>query len=62
MRQGAQTVTVNDRGSRYAESGVPYGTSAWSRLYAERTGVERAFSLGTQDGLSAPTTGGPISG
>ncbi|NMP25167.1 transposase, partial [Sulfobacillus harzensis] len=46
-----QTVTVNDRGSRYAESGVPYGTPAWTTLYAERTGVERAFSLWTQDGI-----------
>lgn len=46
-----KTVTINDRGSRYAESGVPYGTPIWSRLYAERTGVERAFSLWTQDGI-----------
>ncbi len=46
-----QTVTVNDRGSRYAESGVPYGTPAWNTLYAERTGVERAFSLWTQKGI-----------
>ncbi len=46
-----QTVTVNDRGSRYADSGVPYGTPAWNTLYAERTGVERAFSLWTQDGI-----------
>lgn len=47
----AQTVTVNDRGSRYADSGVPYGTPAWKTLYAERTGVERAFSLWTQHGI-----------
>lgn len=46
-----KTVTVNDRGSRYAQSGVPYGPPAWTTLYAERTGVERAFSLWTQDGI-----------
>ena len=46
-----KTVTVNSRESRYADSGVPYGTPAWQALYAERTGVERGFSLWTQDGV-----------
>ena len=46
-----KTVTVNSRESRYADSGVPYGTPAWQALYAERTGVERGFSLWTQNGV-----------
>ncbi len=46
-----KTVTLNDHGSRYAQSGVSYGSPAWKSLYAERTGVERAFSLWTQDGI-----------
>ncbi len=46
-----KTVTFNDHGSRYAQSGVSYGSPAWKSLYAERTGVERAFSLWTQDGI-----------
>jgi hypothetical protein len=46
-----KTVTVNTRGSRYADSGVPYGTPEWKTLYAMRTGVERAFSLWTCHGI-----------
>ncbi len=49
--KAGKTITVNDRGSRYAESGVPYGTPAWKTLYAERSGVERAFSLWESQGL-----------
>ena len=45
-----KTVTLNDHGSRYAQSGVSYVSPAWKSLYAERTGVERAFSLWTQFG------------
>lgn len=49
--KAGKTVTVNSRGSRYADSGVPYGTPGWKALYAERTGVERAFSLWESQGL-----------
>jgi hypothetical protein len=49
--KAGKTVTLNSRGSRYADSGVPYGTPAWKALYAERTGVERAFSLWENQGL-----------
>ncbi len=38
-------VTVNHRGTRYAASGVPYGSPAWRQIYAQRTAVERANSL-----------------
>ena len=48
-----KTVTVNFRGSRYAESGVPYGTPDGTTLYNERTGVERSFSLWTAHGIKA---------
>ncbi len=48
-----KTVTVNSRGSRYADSGVPYGTPEWTTLYNERTGVERSFSLWTAHGIKA---------
>ncbi|NMP22773.1 transposase [Sulfobacillus harzensis] len=48
-----KTVTVNGRGSRYTDSGVPYGTPEWTTLYNERTGVERAFSLWTAHGIKA---------
>ena len=48
-----KTVTVNFRGSRYAESGVPYGTPDGTTLYNERTGVERSFSVWTAHGIKA---------
>ena len=51
--KATKTVTVNFRGSRYADSGVPYGTPEWTTLYNERTGVERAFSLWTAHGIKA---------
>lgn len=38
-------MTVNHRGTRYATSGVPYGSPIWRRTYALRTAVERANSL-----------------
>ena len=38
-------VTVNHRGTRYAASGVPYGSPIGRRIYAQRTAVERANSL-----------------
>ena len=49
--KAGKMITVNDRGSRYAESGMPYGTPAWKTLFAERSGVERAFSLWKHQGL-----------
>ncbi len=48
-----KTVTVNFRSSRYADSGVPYGTPEWTVLYNKRTGVERSFSLWTAHGIKA---------
>ena len=40
-----KTVTVNFRGSRYDEIGLPYRSDAWNAVYNMRTGVERAFSV-----------------
>ncbi len=46
-----KTVTVNFRGSRYDDIGLPYRSDAWSAVYNLRTGVERAFSVWTSQAV-----------
>ena len=46
-----KTVYVNFRGSRYDAIGLPYRSDAWTQVYNQRTGVERAFSLLESSGV-----------
>lgn len=46
-----KTVTVNFRGSRYDEIGLPYRSEAWNAVYNLRTGVERSFGVWTSQSV-----------
>lgn len=51
--KATQRVTVNFRGTRYDAIGLPYRSDDWDRVYAQRTGVERAHSLWHAGGVKA---------
>lgn len=46
-----RTVTVNFRGSRYDDIGLPYRSDAWNAVYNLRTGVERSFGVWTSQAV-----------
>ncbi|NMP25166.1 hypothetical protein, partial [Sulfobacillus harzensis] len=48
-----RSVTVNFRGTRYDQIGLPYRSPAWDAVYAQRTSVERAHSLWETGGVKA---------
>lgn len=48
-----QCVSVNFRGTRYDQIGLPYRSPAWNAVYAQRTSVERAHSLWESGGVKA---------
>ena len=46
-------VSINFRGTRYDQIGLPYRSPAWDAVYAQRTSVERAHSLWEAGGVKA---------
>ncbi len=48
-----QLVSVNFRGTRYDQIGLPYRSPVWDAVYAQRTSVERSNSLWESGGVKA---------
>lgn len=51
--KAGKPVSVNFRGTRYDQIGLPYRSPAWDTVYAQRTSVERANSLWASGGVKA---------
>ena len=51
--KAGKLVSVNFRGTRYDQIGLPYRSPEWDTVYAQRTSVERSNSLWASGGVKA---------